>query len=159
MAQVDRPIFPPLLYRYRGIRNQQELHQELDAIKREYLWCSDYRSLNDPMEGFYEPASRLQKNSAYSRIARDILNAKRGVGICCFSDTHSNELMWTHYASNYSGLCVGYRTQQLIRIAGRGSSRAVGLRRSAAAVGGIECHGCAGRCHQDPLAQEIELDI
>jgi hypothetical protein len=66
------------------------------------------------MEGFFEPASRLAKNTAYTDVARDILNAKRGVGICCFSDTFSNELMWTHYASHYAGICVGYRTQGLV---------------------------------------------
>ncbi len=36
-----------------------------------------------------------------------------GLGICCFSDTYDNELTWSH-ASKYSGICVGYRTKELI---------------------------------------------
>ena len=43
-----------------------------------------------------------------------IFNAKQDIGICCFSDTYDSELMWTHYARNYTGICVGYRTKEVI---------------------------------------------
>jgi hypothetical protein len=29
-------------------------------------------------------------------------------GICCFSQTHKNILMWSHYADKHSGLCIGF---------------------------------------------------
>jgi len=116
MAQVDKPILPPFLYRYRKIPNGDDLllKQEIAAIKNEVLWCSAYKQMNDPMEGFYEPTGRFQKHTSYSRAVGDILDAKRSFGICCFSDTHDNELMWTHYASNYEGICVGYRPDALV---------------------------------------------
>ena len=50
----------------------------------------------------------------YARAARDIYNEKINIGICCFSDTHDNELMWSHYTGNYSGICVGYAPQNLV---------------------------------------------
>src|SRR5262249_38048250 len=49
-----------------------------------------------------------------SRTVTEILALKRQIGICSFSDTNENELMWAHYASNYAGVCVGYRAQQLV---------------------------------------------
>ena len=31
-------------------------------------------------------------------------------GISCFSETQDNILMWSHYAENHKGICVGYHT-------------------------------------------------
>lgn len=33
-------------------------------------------------------------------------------GICCFSTTHSNSLLWSHYADKHQGLCIGYSTNR-----------------------------------------------
>jgi hypothetical protein len=113
MAKVERPILPPRLYRYRGLAKPGAIDQEIAAIKNCYLWCSDFKSMNDPMEGFYEPTSLLQKKSDFRRLAKSVLMEKKSIGICCFSDTKENELMWTHYASNYSGICIAYRPNYL----------------------------------------------
>jgi hypothetical protein len=114
MAHLDKPILPELLYRYRSLCDEKALAQEIAAIKEQYIWCSTYRKMNDPMEGFYEPSIRLTKDNDFTRVASEIVTEKRAIGICCFSDTHDNELMWAHYASNYTGICVGYRPQPLI---------------------------------------------
>jgi hypothetical protein len=63
--------------------------------------------MNDPMEGFYAPSTRFQNQSDFRNAARRIFDEKQGVGICCLTDTHDNELMWTHYAENYRGICIG----------------------------------------------------
>jgi len=114
MAQLDQPILPPLLYRYRPLSNDT-IDREIAAIDEQYIWLSNYRELNDPMEGFYEPSGRLQKENNYTEAARQLLSAKKQIGICSFSDTHENELMWTHYATNYAGICVAYRPIPLIK--------------------------------------------
>ena len=112
-AILDQPILPPYLYRYRKITDQT-IDQEIAAITEKYLWFSTYRETNDPMEGFFEATARFQKDSNYTRAVRDIYDEKTNIGICCFSDTHDNELMWSHYTGNYSGICVGYAPQNLI---------------------------------------------
>ena len=112
-AILDQPILPPYLYRYRKI-NIDTIAQEIAAITEKYLWFSTYKEMNDPMEGFFEPTGRFQKDSNYTRAARNIYDEKINVGICCFSDTHDNELMWSHYTGNYSGICIGYAPQNLI---------------------------------------------
>jgi hypothetical protein len=115
MAQLDLPVLPPLLFRYRSITDET-VKREISAIKEQYLWCSEYRRLNDPMEGFYKPnvSFRNIADSDYMSMAREIFNLKQDIGICCFSDTNENELMWSHYAGNYAGICVAYRPQCLI---------------------------------------------
>jgi hypothetical protein len=112
-AIVELPILPPYLHRYRKI-DDGTIDQEIAAIIETYLWFSTYKEMNDPMEGFFEPARRFQKDSNYARAARDIYYEKIRIGICSFSDTHDNELMWPHYTRNYSGICVGYAPQNLI---------------------------------------------
>ena len=54
MGLLDPPILPPLLYRYRGLTDAT-IAREIKAIREQILWCSFYRELNDPMEGFYSP--------------------------------------------------------------------------------------------------------
>jgi hypothetical protein len=112
-AILDKPILPPYLYRYRKITDKT-INQEIAAITQKYLWFSTYKEMNDPMEGFFEPTRPFQKDSNYARTAQSIYFEKIKIGICCFSDTYDNELMWSHYADNYSGICVGYAPQRLI---------------------------------------------
>jgi hypothetical protein len=115
MAKIQLPLLPLYLFRYRAIGPSHEvLQREIAAIKEPYLWCGDFTSLNDPMEGFYRPTSLLKNKDNYARIARTILNSKSDIGIASFSDTGENELMWTHYARNYSGICIKYYSQRLL---------------------------------------------
>lgn len=113
MGKLDLPILPPYLYRYRALTNDT-IAREIDAIRRQVLWCSYYRDLNDPMEGFYDPTLRVQHLDAYAHLTRDLLNQKHLFGICCLTDTPDNELMWTHYGANYGALCVSYRPKRLL---------------------------------------------
>ncbi len=68
-AILDKPILPPYLYRYRKITDET-MDQEIAAIIEKYLWFSTYKEMNDPMEGFFEPTSRLQKESNYAQVTR-----------------------------------------------------------------------------------------
>lgn len=34
---------------------------------------------------------------------------KQNMGISCFSETRDNLLMWSHYADNHAGVCIGFR--------------------------------------------------
>lgn len=113
MGQLDLPVLPPLLYRYRRL-TPETIDREIDAIRQQLLWCAFYKKLNDPMEGFYKPSQRVQNLDAYTQLTHDLVGHKQTIGICCFSDIHDNELMWTHYAGNYSGICVSYRARKLL---------------------------------------------
>lgn len=70
--------------------------------------------MNDPMEGFFRAGKKLRGKSGYTRIVRDITNAKINAGFACFSETYDNVLMWAHYAGNYRGICLEYSTKILL---------------------------------------------
>lgn len=40
-------------------------------------------------------------------IQRELLNKYRK-GVCCFSSTCDNSLLWSHYGDQHQGLCIGY---------------------------------------------------
>lgn len=46
----------------------------------------------------------------YYKIYEDLINAN---GICCFSESFDNILMWAHYTDNHSGICVAFDTDLL----------------------------------------------
>jgi hypothetical protein len=119
VARIEPPSLPLYLYRYRslhdrpGAKRGEIFKRELTAIKKSYIWCSKFAALNDPMEGFYHPSSTVRHKTDYDRIAEQISQGKSGIGIASLSDTRENELMWTHYAGNYSGICIRYYAERL----------------------------------------------
>jgi len=116
MATLARPILPPYLYRYRSLgKNGSFLSRELDALKQSYIYCSIFSDLNDPMEGFYSPSALLKAEKNYRGIAQAIHQSKINFGIAALSDTHDNELMWTHYADQYRGICVQYYADRMFK--------------------------------------------
>jgi hypothetical protein len=121
MAQLSLPNLPEYLYRYRPLTGLDDhdapdtvFNREVAAIVQPYLWCGDFNSLNDPMEGLFAPTRRLKKHDRRDFVVRAIVEGKTDVGIAAFSDTSGNELMWTHYASNSSGICIEYRPRALL---------------------------------------------
>jgi Protein of unknown function (DUF2971) len=116
MAEVQAPIVPTRLYRYRSLtRSDSALDEEINSIQQGYLFCSYFSRMNDPMEGFYRPSRILQGQNDYKKIIRKITNSKSGIGIACLSETYDNILMWAHYAGNYTGVCFGYSAKKLLK--------------------------------------------
>jgi hypothetical protein len=117
MATVAAPVLPPYFYRYRSLGPEHPLdilNREMDAIVNPYIWCSDFLKLNDPMEGYFSMSARLQKKSNSDSVIDAIMNGQTNVGIASLSDTFANDLMWAHYASNWTGICIEYRAKTLI---------------------------------------------
>lgn len=114
MAGLRSPDLPLRLYRYCRLDRPRDVENEIDAIVRRYIYCSSYKRMNDPMEGFYEPSVRLKREPEWRKTFRSILEAKQTVGIACFTETYDNEIMWAHYAGNYQGACISYSTAKLM---------------------------------------------
>lgn len=113
VSQMRRP---EALYRYRPLPGRPRPHmdpqeadsrfkREVDAILEHSVWCSDYRAMNDPMEGYYWAEFSRNYNEAVEKFA----SYKMLIGLASFSETHDNELMWAHYAGNYGGICIQYQ--------------------------------------------------
>lgn len=115
-----RPIW---LCRYRslGLRtagptlaDNGKLRQEIDALLGEYIYCSTYKDMNDPMEGFYRSSQRAAFHPEYAAFVRQLRAEKLGPGIASFSETWDNELMWAHYADQFEGICICYSLTKLL---------------------------------------------
>ena len=113
-AILEPPVRPQRLYRYRKL-SEGRLDRELDAIESQYLWCSQFNKMNDPMEGFFRRSTEVGASANYKGITEQICaDNNKLVGIASLSDTNENELMWAHYAENYMGICIAYETIALL---------------------------------------------
>jgi hypothetical protein len=122
MAELDLPILPEYLYRYRALtgkddeehRKETVFNREVASVREPHIWCAEFNDLNDPMEGYFAPTRRLKNHSDLQNIIDDIVKRKSGVGVASFSDTNQSGLMWTHYAAQSSGICIEYRPIPLL---------------------------------------------
>ncbi len=87
-------------------RSANELHYALDIIFNNRLHCSDWRKLNDPMEGQFGYSYRTTDEHDHSEEVTKIISHKRGFLICSLSRTFNSHLLWAHYASGFSGLAI-----------------------------------------------------
>jgi hypothetical protein len=110
-ANIINYVIPSQLYRYRSLRRIGEadylvFDQELAAIEQGYIWASSFRDMNDPMEGVFSTGKNIDVGKR--KIIDQMKWEKESTGICCFSETPTNELMWAHYADQFRGLCIAY---------------------------------------------------
>ncbi|SIP96357.1 DUF2971 domain-containing protein [Bosea sp. TND4EK4] len=103
MAETyDFPV-PRYLYRFR-----RDSERHVGEIEQSYLWCADFRSLNDPMEGLFRSADRSWREAL--RVE------KYQTGICSLTEDPRNVLMWAHYSDQFNGFCVEYDTYALLEV-------------------------------------------
>lgn len=86
------------LYKYRSLEN---LERFLDIIIDKKLYGALYKEMNDPMEGFFQYDSDIDRE-----LVRSILNGKNRHYICSLSQKPDIGLMWTHYANENNGCCI-----------------------------------------------------
>jgi hypothetical protein len=87
-------------------RSASQLHFALDIIFNNRLRCSDWRQLNDPMEGMFAYSSRATNEQDHSKQVAEIIRHKKNLLICSLSMTFDCHLLWAHYASGFEGLAV-----------------------------------------------------
>lgn len=87
-------------------RSASQLHFALDIILNNRLHCSDWRELNDPMEGQFAYSYRATDERDHSEEVAEIISHKRRLLVCSLSRTFNCHLLWAHYASGFSGLAV-----------------------------------------------------
>ena len=88
-----------ILYKYRSLDNWKYI---LDIILNKRLHLSQYKELNDPMEGFYYYTDDIDR-----RLQEKIRNKKLEYKICSLSKKYDNTLMWSHYANSHKGIVLG----------------------------------------------------
>jgi hypothetical protein len=84
-------------------------------VNRE-LWFARPDSLNDPFECQFDFESWFDELGLFPYISKsEIIKIKKGasdtfnsLGVCSFSKTRENLLMWSHYADEHKGFCIGF---------------------------------------------------
>lgn len=112
MAKIKSYVEPRRLYRY---RSSEHIDREIASIEGAYLYCAAFGDLNDPMEGLFTSSQSLRGSPNYSAQRNAIRDKKANIGICSFSEVHNHELMWAHYAKEFSGICIAYSLKRLLK--------------------------------------------
>jgi hypothetical protein len=109
VAQLDYLGRPTSLFRYRPY---SKLEREIDTLEQNYIYCPNYASLNDPMEGKFRQGSKLGLHSpTYVEAIQTTLGE---LGLASFCEVQNHVLMWAHYADQYKGLCISYNFTNLL---------------------------------------------
>lgn len=87
-------------------RSASQLQYAFDIIINNRLHCSDWRQLNDPMEGMFGYSSRATDEQDHSDQVADIIRHKKNLLICSLSRTFDCHLLWAHYASGFEGMAI-----------------------------------------------------
>lgn len=107
---------PRILFKYRKFDKGC-----LELFLNRQLWYASPASLNDPFEGessFNEVLDAVWRNYPFPVETREIYRQKietqlAKTGVCSFSKARKNQLMWSHYADEHKGVCIGFREQLL----------------------------------------------
>ncbi len=105
---------PPNDYLYEGLRNStihfsspEELNDPFDCqVDIERCLSKAIAESDGSVRAYLEILTRLPKFSS------SLQGALKRVGICSFSLTLTDPLLWAHYADNHRGVCLTYRMDE-----------------------------------------------
>lgn len=87
-------------------RSSAQIDKALDIIFNKRLYCADWKTLNDPMEGMFVYSYQTSDEFDYSQKVNEIIKHKKGLKVCSLSKTYDCHLLWAHYANGFDGLAV-----------------------------------------------------
>lgn len=87
-------------------RSASQLDFAFDIIINSRLRCSDWRQLNDPIEGVFAYSTHASDEQDHSAQVSEIIRRKQRLLICSLSRTFDCHLLWAHYASGFQGLAI-----------------------------------------------------
>ncbi len=92
-------------YKFKGAA---QIPHAFDIIFNSRLYCADWSTLNDPMEGMfaYSYESAEKQVDDIKNVVAQIVREKKQLRVCSLSETFDCHLLWSHYASGFSGLAI-----------------------------------------------------
>lgn len=110
---------PEFIYKYQSLNVNN-----LTALNTGQLWFSNLFALNDPFEATYEftPELIFGNTSNVSSVDDTVTKIIKNSAICSFTKVcptdprqfKTNTLMWSHYAGQFSGICIEFKTEALL---------------------------------------------
>ena len=94
----------------------------LELLINRELWFAKPDTLNDPFECQMIFRNILDSmwakykfdENLKTKIEAETEKCLSNAGICSFSKTRQNQLMWAHYADEHKGFCIGFKHELLI---------------------------------------------
>jgi hypothetical protein len=83
-----------------------QIPHAFDIIFNSRLYCADWSNLNDPMEGMFAYSFKSADEEDVKRTVEKIVREKKQLRVCSLSETFDCHLLWSHYASGFSGLAI-----------------------------------------------------
>lgn len=93
----------------------------LELLLNRELWFASPATLNDPFEA--ESSMHEVLDAVWARYPLQLEERKifeeylckrlSSVGICSFSKARKNQLMWSHYADEHKGVCIGFKEYKI----------------------------------------------
>lgn len=77
----------------------------LKVVKEHRIKISEVTDLNDPFELIPFDLSDLLLRQVCIKTRNDLNKDK---GLVCFSQSWSNQVLWSHYSDNHRGICLGF---------------------------------------------------
>ncbi len=119
MDDNDERIVPDTLYKYRSLEGTA-LANSLSIISKNEVYFSRPEELNDP----FECQARVDTSTLraqFSELKHEDVELeeairrdwRRKLRVFCLCEMFSNQLMWSHYADNHRGICIGFSTTQM----------------------------------------------
>jgi hypothetical protein len=89
-------------YKFRASTN---IEFALDILLNHRLFCADWKTLNDPMEGMFAYSTHGEDPRA-QQIVKGTGTAKSRYKVCSLSRDFQSHLLWAHYAGGFDSLAI-----------------------------------------------------
>jgi len=111
---------PTKLYKYRSLAGDAFKYTQA-IFAREQIYLAQVSQFNDPFEGKFRLHSDTSKNDdLYAKLLKGAIakgvtsfmsgRVSKNSRLCCFSESHDDVLMWSHYAASHTGICIEFDT-------------------------------------------------
>lgn len=103
-------MIPSKLYRYQPINKFT-----IENFIRKSNWTSNPIKFNDPFEFPITGVGKLNKQNKFEYLNKNQLEIRNKIqqdlsklGVVSYSRKYDNILLWSHYADNHKGICLGF---------------------------------------------------
>lgn len=87
-------------------RSASQIAFALDIIINRRLFCADWKTLNDPMEGMFVYSRQSTDGYDYKKEIQQLIEEKKRLKVCSLSGTFDSHLLWAHYAGGFDGCAI-----------------------------------------------------
>ena len=87
-------------------RSSTQIPLALDILFERRLYCAEWQTLNDIVEGTIATSSPHHRVEAFRSHAAAVQKYMQDLRVCSLSMTFNSHLLWAHYASAWDGLAL-----------------------------------------------------